>query len=421
MAEWSIAALRTILSTETDAGSDINEELMSQIRENIEAILMLVFYTGDDGSLTADPPDSTAGTITDAAGGYDVDEYNGCVVVITSGTAEGNIYQIDDTTATTLVCTEDNLYSDGVRSGDTYKVFFDLKNAHGHAHDGIDSAVVELADLQVTTAKIALNAITEPLIGPGAVDQTGLGASACGTSELKTGTSSGDLSSNGYATMTGGLYSFYPQTYDVGLDAGSMAIICDEDNTGAYGTQIVLTGSSSGTLYWRNYYVASSGERHWIFQLREKSSGRIQAQWESSDHPSYGNGSRPDIRRHPFGPLKKKNNIWRKMNKDGSKTDCDIIVICPDKDQVERIIKNQCVDREEVKTFFESLNEIYEIDELSSPSWNDEPVTVGLPRLDENGNIIGDYRFASKTKITPIRRAVQKPVVMNHLQLKDKK
>ena len=72
-------------------------------------------------------------------------------------------------------------------------------------------------------------------------------------------------------------------------------------------------------------------------------------------------------------------------------------------------------------SFFESLNEIYDIDELSSPLWNNEPVTVGLPRLSDNGDIVGDYRFASKIKITPIRRAVPKPVVMNHLQLKDKK
>ena len=184
MAEWSIAALRTILSTETDADSDLNEELMSQIRENIEAMIMLMFYTGDDGSLTADPPDSTVGTITDSAGGYAVDEYNGCVVVITSGTAEGNIYQIDDTTATTLVCTGDNLYSDGVRSGDTYKVFFDLKNTHGHAHDGIDSAEVELADNQVTNAKMADNAIDTAELATGAVTENEIGTGAVTTNKI---------------------------------------------------------------------------------------------------------------------------------------------------------------------------------------------------------------------------------------------
>ena len=184
MAEWSIAALRTILSTETDADSDLNEELMSQIRENIEAMIMLMFYTGDDGSLTADPPNSTVGTITDSAGGYAPGQYNGCVVVITSGTAEGNIYQIDDTTATTLVCTGDNLYSDGVRSGDTYKVFFDLKNTHGHAHDGIDSAEVELADNQVVIAKMADHSVGEDELVHGSVTSDQLATNSVTTNKI---------------------------------------------------------------------------------------------------------------------------------------------------------------------------------------------------------------------------------------------
>jgi hypothetical protein len=76
----------------------------------------------DNGSATQNPPNNTTGVLTDSAGGYSTDEHNGHCLYITSGVALGEWYIIDDTTATTLVCSGDNLYTDGVRSGDTYDV-----------------------------------------------------------------------------------------------------------------------------------------------------------------------------------------------------------------------------------------------------------------------------------------------------------
>jgi len=146
MAWFTLSNFRPILTTETDADSGATEELMSQLRENIECLLMLMFGTGVTGSATEDPPNDTTGVLTDSARSWDVDVHNGRTLVITSGLAAGFCYTIDDTTATTLVCTGDNLYADGVRSGDTYMIFHDIKNnADGHNHDGVNSAELQLA------------------------------------------------------------------------------------------------------------------------------------------------------------------------------------------------------------------------------------------------------------------------------------
>ncbi len=53
MAFWSLAALRSILATETDADSPGSEELLGQMRENWEALTMLAFDTGITTTCTA--------------------------------------------------------------------------------------------------------------------------------------------------------------------------------------------------------------------------------------------------------------------------------------------------------------------------------------------------------------------------------
>jgi hypothetical protein len=143
MSEWLISALRPLLSTETAADSEVTEELMSQIRENWEALLLLFAHGGASGSLTSDPPDDTTGVATDSGASYATDEHNGRTLLITSGLAKNNLYTIDDTTSTTIVCTGDNLYADGVRDGDDYIVLYDIKTAtHGHDHDGVNSKLL---------------------------------------------------------------------------------------------------------------------------------------------------------------------------------------------------------------------------------------------------------------------------------------
>ncbi len=140
---FSLSALRTLLATETDNNSSLNQQLMDTIRQNAEALLMLVFSTGVTGAADNNPPNDTTGVLTDAAPGFAVDAHNGRTLLITSGLAIGNLYTIDDTTTTTIVCTGDNLYADGVRAGDTYQIFYDLKNnLDGHNHDDVNSPMV---------------------------------------------------------------------------------------------------------------------------------------------------------------------------------------------------------------------------------------------------------------------------------------
>ena len=148
MSFWSIAALRTILATETDADSPGSEELLYQIRENIEAILMLAFAVAPASTCTADPSNDALGYFYDTVPAWTDDLHNGRTLLIKSGAAIGNMYTIDNTDDANdrLDCTGDNLYADGVRSGDSYLILYDIKNNQdGHDHDGVNSREAVLA------------------------------------------------------------------------------------------------------------------------------------------------------------------------------------------------------------------------------------------------------------------------------------
>ncbi|MDD4986341.1 MAG: glycosyl hydrolase family 28-related protein, partial [Dehalococcoidales bacterium] len=101
-------------------------------RANSSVTFTLGQVQRDEGSATSDPPNNTDGYLYDSAASFTNDEWNTYWVVMTSGTASGNWYYIYDTVASNsyLVCREYadggtstvNLYSDGVRSGDSYKI-----------------------------------------------------------------------------------------------------------------------------------------------------------------------------------------------------------------------------------------------------------------------------------------------------------
>ena len=110
-----------------------------------------MLYTGDSRTASINPPDDATGVLTHAGAAFDVDEHNGRSVVIIDGNAAGNIYTIDDTAAQSVTCTGDNLFSDGVRSGDAFKVFYNLKNTSAHTHDGVDSYLGTMAKIKVGT------------------------------------------------------------------------------------------------------------------------------------------------------------------------------------------------------------------------------------------------------------------------------
>ena len=221
-----IDALRMIVETETDANSPDNETTYAAIRKAIECLFLLFAATGDDGTATSNPPDDTTGVLTDSAGGYDVDEYNGCTLLMTSGTARGNFYTIDDTTATTLICTGDNLYSAGVRSGDYYVVLYDIKvNTDGHDHDDVNAKLVTgVADDAITQSKLFVE--------------------------------SGSVSTASTANMTlpGGVYGFYPQVKSSG--SAIQFQIGGSITSTSYATTIYIA-LSAGTGYAQQSYVST--------------------------------------------------------------------------------------------------------------------------------------------------------------------
>lgn len=141
-------ALRMLLEHETQANAPVNEETTSQVRENIEALLMLMAYTGTSGSLTSDPPNNTTGQVSDNTHSFGPNEHDGRSLVVTSGAAKGNIYPITLTLNFTmgshdLESAGNNLYADGLRSGDTYMIFYSLDAPEAHTHNGVNSAGIE--------------------------------------------------------------------------------------------------------------------------------------------------------------------------------------------------------------------------------------------------------------------------------------
>ena len=173
MAWFDTDNLRTILETETDYDSPVAELLMAQLRKNFESLLMMLYYTGDSGSLTTDPPDDTTGLMTDGGAAYDTNGHQGKTVLMITGNGAGNMYLVASNAPTTFTITSTNLYDDGLRSGDTYNVMYTINGVAmtGHDHDGTNSALItavaddsivtdSIVDLNVTNPKLAANCVT---------------------------------------------------------------------------------------------------------------------------------------------------------------------------------------------------------------------------------------------------------------------
>ncbi len=376
----ALSNLRMILDTETDADSPITETLKDAIRYAIECMLMLSFSTGDDGSATSDPPDDTTGVLTDTGAAYDADEHNQRTLLMTSGAAKGNFYTIDDTTATTLVCSGDNLYADGVRSGDTYIVLYDIKGASGsiHDHDALNSPRVVLADAQVTQAKL----------------KTSSGSVSVG------GGSSANL------TLPGGSYGFSAQFYEVSATSMDAYHCVGGNMSGGWTTNIFLDGLGVGqTVYAQQRYVTSSGELHWLFVLVERGTGKRLCMFEAPDHPCFGNRGA----KHPF------------PNYDPAIH--EIIAVNPSLEMVRAIELGRFEPDYFLpeKTFLEKFDELYEIEEAKQADWPDIPVTVALPRV-HNGEIVDDWRFMPRgTLLTPVKRVIPRPEYITPLAIRPRR
>jgi len=138
-----------VIPEQTQAAQAGSERLMKLWRWMVEQFMMCLFYA-ENGTITTGPWVGGEGRFIDSSksGSWVADQFNGMSVVITSGTAIGYVYQIDDTlTNGTIICTGDDLKADGVVASDTFMIFYDLKRSGGlagHSHNGLDSAVLDV-------------------------------------------------------------------------------------------------------------------------------------------------------------------------------------------------------------------------------------------------------------------------------------
>jgi len=404
---------RVLQNTETDFDGPNSDETKSQIRENLEHLLLMTYSTGVSGTITTDPPDDATGLITDSGASFTIagvtTPHN---FIFLDGNARGNNYTIDLISGSTLACTGDNVYADGARSGDRYHIFHDLKTNYGHDHDGLNSKSVVLGDSVVTAAKIATDAVTQIKLktSDGSVNQPG--------------------ATYGRETLPGGAYAFYPQikmdsTSNVAWEARILTEDTTFDGWTTYATMIALNAGSVGrTIYARTTYITASGDVHWIFQKREKATGKIVSSYQAPDHPCFGNGNRPSLVQHPW------------VAYDNSKY--DIIVINPTADQVEDAIarkvpivgggyltaeklklNNYKVDGERPeRDLLEVFADDFELIENKNADWPDIPITVGLPTV-MDGKIVNDYRYGWIGQIVkPIRVPIKKPDYITPLGIK---
>ena len=170
MTWWTLSNLRTIQETETDQKSPVSEELMGQIRENLECLFRLLFDTGVSGTASAN---GSGAVFTDSTKTWTADEHINRTLLITSGDDVGAMYTIDDNDATTLTCTGDDLSN--ISSGDGYLILHDVKGANGsvHTHDGVDTPLIDTANNSIRT--VVLESTTQTT-STGSSEQTVTGS-----------------------------------------------------------------------------------------------------------------------------------------------------------------------------------------------------------------------------------------------------
>lgn len=190
--------------------------------------------------------------------------------------------------------------------------------------------------------------------------------------KLKTSNGSVQTSEEANLTLPGGSYGFYPQLrVDATLKQPGRAWLGYDFANTTYATIIYLRpGASGAPVYAQQRYVTSSGEVFWIFLLRNKSTGLIEASFQSPDHPCFGNGNDPLLCPHPFldyDPLKH-----------------EIIVVNPDQSTVD-MMKRMCRPQrmgerplDLLELIVEEKHKRFEIDENSEREYSKTPVTVGI-------------------------------------------
>lgn len=222
--------------------------------------------------------------------------------------------------------------------------------------------------------------------------------------KLKTSTGSVSTTSTTQAvnlTLPGGEYGFYPQ-----LSGGASATIISYGSTSFSGwtTNIALRYSSTSyfAVYARQRYVTSSGEVHWVFILRDKTTKDTIAMYQAPDHPCFGNGGKPLLVPHPFGSY------------DPDKH--EIIVINPSDEDVFNM-QDACIMPEDKpdRDILEVIVKDYEIDEDLQTEWPKKEITVGLPKN------IDWKRMPEVSKVVPVRKRIPQPSYVTTRKLWKKK
>lgn len=208
--------------------------------------------------------------------GFADDEHNGRTILFTSGAGKGLFYTIDDTEAANnrVECAGDNLYADGIRSGDDYWILYDIKtNLTGHNHDDVNSAI--LAD--------------------SIIDQ--------GRLKTSTGSASGSCAAASWANIAMQPYCFSPNYYSQTnprylQTAGHTSSVADQTARSSFGNDHP-SAAYNYAARWR--YVTATDEP-FVFCIRDKNTGKVHHLWMCDDppHPFWGLKELPDDFEQPI-------------------------------------------------------------------------------------------------------------------------
>lgn len=258
---------RWILPSETDANSPLSEELMSQIRNNLEAATMDVKYTGIRFSVDSVDSTSTLTVSKVAPGDRDwlANEFVGLnVTFLQPSTAIGLIYTVVSNTAltgagtSTLVLSTSgtiDLPNDGVAAGDE-GYFMYVNTGVAHTHNGTDSANLAVSTLLYSieknqgpgaTLSIGQNFVSEPMpiiFRPG---MTGIRVFV----NLQQLTSANDPESTAYRSWAD--YNDVTFTLETASSGNTYTLSTDNGfqsraNTGISGSSLTLTNAQIGTI-----------------------------------------------------------------------------------------------------------------------------------------------------------------------------
>ena len=218
---YSFAYTR-IKDTRTDADSPVTEQLMQDMTSNDAFNNALVRSNGTaiyTGAIDSDPTNATTSKVIDAGptGGAIGNVLATMIYEVTSGSAIGVMGTINAIGAgSSRLSVNTNLYSQGMRSGDTYRVIYGNAADLAHTHSGIDSPLA-----------------------------TGL----TDTLEYEGGRSTG-ISNAGFTTVTFASAFTYPPVVAVTLEEGDSGTKCHIRNVTTTGFDVKSSSGTAHAVHW---------------------------------------------------------------------------------------------------------------------------------------------------------------------------